>query len=198
MVKITAFAAMSASSILAVMMTTIRPTQPKPLDMQPIVAFLAQDDHSQWRYLTFGFGDQMARLSLLTDAATMDGSYHTARQLSELRTSGIGQIDAAYWTPIGVDGLDPILDRVSERGVRWGFVNLRAYIPVLVRHGWRYLSTLTNNVEVWENPSAALPQDDQLDSVAGPITTVSWGTLPLAALAATGTLAWLTRRRQND
>jgi hypothetical protein len=192
-----ALVAMGASSVAAVMVPTIRPTQPKPLDMRPLVAFLAQDDRSQWRYLTFGFGDQMARLSLLTDATTMDGSYHTARQLPELRTSGIGQIDAAYWSPLGVDGLNPILERASERGVRWGLVNLSAYTPVLAQHGWRYFSTLTNRVEVWENPSAALPQDDPPASVAEPLAAISWGTLPLAALVVAGALALLATRQRN-
>ncbi len=189
---------MGASSVAAMLVSTIRPTQPKPLDMQPIVAFLAQESRSQWRYLTFGFGDQMARLSLLTDATTIDGSYHTARQLPELRTSGIGQIDAAYWSPLGVDGLDPILERASERGVRWGFVNLSAYTPVLARHGWRYLSTLTNGVEVWENPSAVLPQDDPPASAMEPLASISWGVFPLAALSVTGVLTWLSTRWRND
>lgn len=189
---------MGLSSVVAARVSTIRSTQPSPVDMQPIVAFLAKDDHSKWRYLTFGFGDQMARLSLLTDAMTLDGSYHTARQLPELRTSGIGQIDAAYWTPMGVDGLDPILDRANEHSVRWGFVNLSAYTPVLARHGWQYLSTLTNGVGVWENPSAVLLPDDPPASAAEPLTFISWGVLPLAALTVTGTLAWLKTRRRND
>jgi hypothetical protein len=188
---------MSASSAAAVMVPTIRPTQPKPLDMQPIVAFLAQDDRSQWRYLTFGFGDQMARLSFLTDATTIDGSYHTARQLPELRTSGIGQIDAAYWSPLGVDGLDPILEHGSERGVRWGFVNLSAYTPVLARHGWRYFSTLTNGVEVWENPSAVPAQEDPPPIVGRQWASISWGTLPLTALIAAGALALRAVRQRN-
>jgi hypothetical protein len=192
-----ALAAMGMSSVAAVMVSTIRPTQPRPLDMQPIVAFLAQGDHSQWRYLTFGFGDQMARLSLLTDAATIDGSYHTARQLPELRTSGIGQIDAAYWSPLGVDGLDPILDRVSAHGVRWGFVNLSAYTPVLAQHGWRYLTTLTNSVEVWENPNAVIPLDDPPASAAEPLASISWGVLPLATLVVTAALALLMTQQRN-
>jgi len=140
----------------------------------------------------------MARLSLLTDATTMDGSYHTARQLPELRTSGIGQIDAAYWSPLGVDGLEPILDRASEHAVRWGFVNLGAYIPVLARHGWRYVSTLTNGVEAWENPGAVLPHDSPSSRVIEPLTSISWGVLPLATLAVAGGLACLRARRRND
>ena len=192
-----ALIAMGASSVAAVMVPTVRPTQPKPLDMHPIVAFLAQKDRSQWRYLTFGFGDQMARLSLLTDATTIDGSYHTARQLPELRISGIGQIDAAYWSPLGVGGLDPILERASERGVRWGFVNLSAYIPVLARHGWRYLTTLTNGVEVWENPSAVPEQEDPPPIVGGQWASISWGTLPLTALIAAGALALRAARQRN-
>jgi hypothetical protein len=61
------------------------PVQPDPINMQPMVDFLNAADRSGYRYLTFGFGDQFAYLNLLTEATTIDGSYHTARILPELR-----------------------------------------------------------------------------------------------------------------
>ncbi|HLO13700.1 MAG TPA: hypothetical protein VK206_02650, partial [Anaerolineales bacterium] len=127
---------LGAFSMLVGLATVFLPLQPGAVDMRQIVNFLKQDDRSAWRYVTFGFGDQLARLSTLTTATTIDGSYHTARTLPELRTSGLAQIDTAYWFPYGIDALDPILQKASEHGVRWGFVNVAKYIPVLVRNGW--------------------------------------------------------------
>jgi len=179
------------AAIIAALLPSFFPTQPAPLDLKPITAFLAKDDRSQWRYLTFGFGDQLARLSLLTDATTIDGSYHTARELPELRNSGIGQIDAAYWSPFGVNALNPILERAADYGVRWGFVNLYDYEEVLARHGWVQLTTLSNGIKVWENPAAVRPVHGGLAAHSDPIAAASWGLLPLTTLVATLGLAWI-------
>lgn len=158
------------------------PTQPKQVDMQPILDYLADPGRAQFRYVTFGFGDQLALLSRLTSAATIDGSYHTARTLPELRTSGIGQIDTASWAQGGMAALDPILKKSGERGVRWGFVNLNAYVPLLVRHGWVKQTTLANGVEVWENPAASLPQPSEPPR-ASPFASFSWGVFPLSVFS---------------
>ena len=42
------------------------PMQPPEMDMKPIARFLDKDEHDRWRYLTLGFGDQMAWLSTQT------------------------------------------------------------------------------------------------------------------------------------
>lgn len=176
------FLVMTVIALVAGTLATSMPFEPAKIDMKPIVHFLAEKNRSEWRYLTFGFGDQMAYLSRLTPATTIDGSYHTARNLPELRESGIGQIDTAYWTVKGVRALDPILQKSSEHGVRWGFVSLTAYVPVLKRNGWVRLTTFQNGVQVWENPAALKPvpapgpPDD-------PLASFSWGIFPLLALA---------------
>ncbi|MBT8323297.1 MAG: hypothetical protein KJO94_07460, partial [Eudoraea sp.] len=66
-----------------------RPAQPPKIKMLPLVNFLNQDQHDQWRYLTLGFGDQMAWLSAQTNALTVDGNYHSARRLPELTSRAI-------------------------------------------------------------------------------------------------------------
>lgn len=169
-----------AICIWAAWLPTLLPTQPAPIAMQPIVEFLANDGRGQWRYLTFGFGDQMACLSLLTPATTLDGSYHTARTLPELRASGVGQIDSAFWLADGLEKLDPILAKAGERGVRWGFVALSDYEPLLASHGWRPVATLANGIAVWENPAATLPEDTPPPQSLP--AALSWGILPLLAL----------------
>jgi len=164
------------------------PFQPAAVDMEPVVRFLGQKNRSEWRYLTFGFGDQLARLSMLTKATTMDGSYHTARSLPELRESGIAQIDTAYWILHGMRALDPILQKSGEHGVRWGFVNLRAYNPVLERNGWVQLARLENGIQVWENPAAVKPEPAS-PPPEDPLASFSWGVFPFLSLVLTGALA---------
>src|SRR5690349_18574093 len=158
--------------------------QPDPIDMKPIVNFLNAKDHYYWRYVTFGFGDQFAYLNLLVDkTTTLDGSYHTARTLPELRKSGIGQIDTAYWTVQGIPAIGPILQASGGYGVRWGFVNLKQFVPELKKNGWVFVQTLSNGVEVWENPKftfqpAVIPPED-------PFESFSWGILPMLSLITT-------------
>lgn len=184
------FLTLGATSLIVGLVTVFLPLQPGVVDMSQIVNFLEEKDNSQWRYVTFGFGDQLALLSTLTSVTTIDGSYHTARTLPELRTSGLGQIDTAFWIPNGLDALDPILQNAGEHGVRWGFVNVAKYIPVLERNRWIKIKTLKSGVQVWENPDAVLPVPPQ----APPINTFAsflWGTLPILSLITTLSLGSL-------
>jgi O-antigen ligase len=180
-VRLKVFLTLAGFSLLVGLAAAFLPLQPGAVDMRPIVSFLSQRDRSNWRYLTFGFGDQLARLSMLTTATTIDGSYHTARTLPELRTSGIAQIDTAFWLPNGLDALDPILQKAGEHGVRWGFVNVAKYIPVLERNGWVKVTTLKGDVQVWENPTAVLPEAAKPPHI-DPLASFCWGTLPLLSL----------------
>jgi hypothetical protein len=187
------FAALAMTSLLVGFFTALIPLQPGAVDMSQIVGFLNQDDNSRWRYLTFGFGDQLALLSTLTTATTLDGSYHTARGLPELRTSGIGQIDTAFWLKNGLSALDPILQKAGAHGVRWGFVNVPQYIPVLEKNGWKMLTTLKDGVQVWENPQAILPGPSQ-PPVSNPLASYSWGILPILSLIGSMILAYARLR----
>ena len=176
------------SAFASALFPLVYPTQPAPIDMRPIVTFLNAADHAQYRYLTFGFGDQYAALSLLTSATTIDGSYHTARNLPELRASGIGQIDSALWTDKGVDALDPILQQSVKYGIRWGFVNRAEYVPVLQRNGWLPIRLLSNGVVLWENPAITQPVVPS-PPPSNPLQVFSWDLFPLTALALAGVLA---------
>ena len=176
------------TSIVAGLIPTLLPTQPNPVDLKPIVNFLAEGERAKWRYVTFGFGDQYAAISLQTTATTIDGSYHTARLLPELRISGVGQIDASLWVPDGLTKLLPILQKASERGVRWGFVNRKEYIPDLRQSGWIKLTTLSNGIQVWENPLAVIPPP-VVPPAENLLAEFSWGVFPLLSLAIAGALA---------
>ncbi|HSL28803.1 MAG TPA: hypothetical protein VK900_06340, partial [Anaerolineales bacterium] len=177
------FLTLGTTSLIVGLVTAYLPLQPGPVDMRQVRNFLAVEDRWHWRYVTLGFGDQLAWLSTLTTATTIDGSYHTARTLPELRASGIGQIDTAYWLPDGLTSLDPILKRAGERGVRWGFVNIPQYVPILEQYGWIKIRTLKGGVEVWENPDAILPPPAKIPPVDS-LASFSWGTLPILSLIA--------------
>ncbi|HSM70980.1 MAG TPA: O-antigen ligase family protein, partial [Anaerolineales bacterium] len=181
------------------------PIQPKPVDMQPIVDFLNTDHNSHWRYVTFGFGDQFAYLNLLTPATTIDGSYHTARTLPELRNSGIGQIDTSYWAVNGMKAIVPILAKSGEHSVRWGFVNpdtietvqskgvvtrRSPFVPVLDELGWRKIKTLANGIFVYENPGAIKSVAAEIPA-APPINSFAWGVFPLIAFVTALSLGML-------
>ena len=175
------FFTLAATSLIVGLITAFLPLQPGPVDMSQVVRFLKEKKHAGWRYLTFGFGDQMALLSTLTTSTTIDGSYHTARMLPELRSSGIAQIDTAFWLPDGLSKLEPILQKAGEHGVKWGFVNVPQYIPVLEKNGWLKFKTLKGGVQVWENPKAvpsSIPQAPPVNALA----SFSWGTLPILSL----------------
>jgi O-antigen ligase len=184
------YTALAVSSLIVAAVTIFVPLQPGAVDMSQIVHFLEQEDRASWRYLTFGFGDQLALLSTLTPATTIDGSYHTARALPELRSSGIAQIDTAFWFPNGLSALEPILQKAGAHGVRWGFVNVPQYIPVLERNGWVLRAHLQGGLQVWENPAALAPSIS-IPRPERPLATFAWGTLPLLSLAATLSLASL-------
>lgn len=184
------FFVLAAFSLLVALLTSFLPLQPGAVQMREIVDFLERKENAGWRYVTFGFGDQLALLSTMTTATTIDGSYHTARSLPELRSSGIGQIDTAIWFPNGLEALDPILEKADDHGVRWGFVNVQRYVPVLKRNGWVKVQQLAGGVEVWENPDARPPAPSQSPPEV-PLASFSWGTLPLLSLVTSVSLGSL-------
>lgn len=110
-----------------------------------LVQFLAMEDHAQWNYVTFGLGEaQFARLSRLTTARTVDGTYYTARWRSELRESGIGTLDSTHWFGgRGNDVLFPMLQHPELWSLGWAIV---AEDPTIAEHltnsGWSVRRTL--------------------------------------------------------
>ncbi len=199
------FSLFAATSLGAWFTPCFLQLQPDPIDMRPIVDFLNEGNRSQYRYVTFGFGDQFAYLNLLTEATTIDGSYHTARTIPELRESGIGQIDTVYWALKGIPAIEPILRASGEYGVRWGFVNPKTvepeplrwgivhrspFVPLLEELGWVKIKTLENRIVVYENPNAIIPAPS-MPPQTPPVTSFAWGVFPLLSLVTTLSLSAL-------
>lgn len=172
-------AALLASAMLAGCLAVLTRSQPPALDLTPIVRFLNEPAQRPYRYLTLGFGDQLARLSALTQNGTLDGAYHTARTLPELQASGLGALDTALWNPRGVWAVQPFLEQAQRYGLRWAFSARREYEPVLRAAGWAYRFDV-GAVKAWERadvqpvPAPAPPE--------GVWAARWWGAIPLASL----------------
>jgi len=128
-----------------------RPSQPQKIKMLPIVNFLNQDDHDKWRFLTLGFGDQMAWLSTQTNALTVDGNYHSARRLPELTTRPIERLENSKFKGVaGIGSLQQFLTTPEKYHLKYIFSNDKFYDPILYFCGWQRLRQLENGIMVWE------------------------------------------------
>src|SRR5579872_7346617 len=67
-----------------------RPTE--SANVKPVIAFLNRDGHDSYRYLTLGFGSELAKVSTYTDASSVDGDYNSARLLPEMTHYGSAQL----------------------------------------------------------------------------------------------------------
>ncbi len=183
------FGVMSLTFALAVMalftanLTQFRRFQPAPIDMTPIVEFLAKDNHDHWRYLTLGFGDQMAWLSAQTTALDVEGNYHSARRLPEMTSTPIERLDGAKFTGIpGLGSLEQFLTTPQRFNLKWVFVNDAFYEPLLYFTGWNRLVRLDNDIVVWERQDvpplpAAIPEQPYPDW-----QRLMWGVLPVGSI----------------
>lgn len=160
-----------------------RPSQPQKINMLPIVNFLSQDQHDQWRHLTLGFGDQMAWLSAQTKATTVDGNYHSARRLPELTTRPIERLENSKFKGVaGIGSLQQFLTVPEKYNLKYIFSNDKFYDPILYFCGWQRLPPLENGVMVWERLNIAplstiLPRDE-----VNRWENILWGIMPFTTV----------------
>ncbi|WBX75100.1 hypothetical protein PG911_10565 [Tenacibaculum ovolyticum] len=156
-----------------------RPSQPQKIKMLPIVNFLNQDDHDKWRFLTLGFGDQMAWLSSLTKGLSVDGNYHSARRLPELTTRPIERLENSKFKGVaGIGSLQQFLTTPAKYNLKYIFSNDKFYDPILYFCGWQRLRQLENGIMVWERLnipplSSILPKED-----VSKWQKILWGLMP--------------------
>lgn len=166
--------------IFTMSLNYFRPSQPQKIKMLPIVNFLNQDQHDQWRYLPLGFGDQMAWLSAQTNAMTVDGNYHSARRLPELTTRAIERLENSKFRGVeGIGSLQQFLTVPEKYNLKYIFSNDKFYDPILYFCGWQRLQQLENGIMVWEKLNvpplpSLLPKED-----VPTYLKIMWGILPL-------------------
>jgi hypothetical protein len=163
-------------------------------DVRPIAEFM-NAGRTQWRYQTFGLGNDATALGYLTTAATIDGSYYSARRLPELTSSGIGNLDAALWSDPSGRVLRRVLARADFYSIGWAFVGEPHYDRYLAEAGFASRGMLPGGIGVWENPAAPPVPAEALRFAAPDVAGILWGSLPLTfAILALG-FAFATYRR---
>ncbi len=178
--------------------------QPIPLqkwEEEAIVKFLEEDEHNEWRYVTFGLGESgMARISRLTDSKNLDGAYYTGRIPTLFRDSGIGVLDAAlWWEEPGYKTIFPILQNPEKWNLKWAVVG-EPWIEIhLKASGWELIHPLGKNigfdpleaqpsrVRLWKVPDTHfVPKLEQILTPEYPrYLSVMWGIVPVLSLIAT-------------
>ena len=145
-----------------------QPLQPPALrdwEEADVVNFLTADDHANWNYMTLGLGEaEMAKVSRLTSARTMDGLYYTARERPELRASGVGSIDSAYWWRTGLEIIPQVLDHPDLWNVKYAVVALPQLQDELKVTGWRPLYSLGSEAAITDTPKLFLQQSAETQS----------------------------------
>tara|TARA_R110002110_G_scaffold96884_34_gene249277 strand:- start:299 stop:3388 length:3090 start_codon:yes stop_codon:yes gene_type:complete len=156
-----------------------RPLQPQTIKMLPIVNFLNQDNHDKWRFLTLGFGDQMAWLSAQTNAMTVDGNYHSARRLPELTTRPIERLENSKFKGVaGIGSLQQFLTTPEKYNLKYIFSNDKFYDPMLYFCGWQRLRQLQNGIMVWERLNIAPVSSILYKDDVAKWQKIIWGILP--------------------
>ncbi len=164
-------------------LTKYRSFQPAPIEVKPIVTFLEKDQHWRWRFLTLGFGDQMAWLSSQTTACSVDGNYHSARRLPEMTTTPVERLEGAKFSGIpGIGSLQQFLAVPDKYNLKFVFSNDQFYDPLLFFSGWHRLQRLENGIMVWEREDIP-PMPEVLPRKEIPYyQRVMWGVVPPSAL----------------
>ena len=170
-------------SMFILNLTQFRKFEPEPIDNQPILNFIAKDQHTKWRYLTLGFGDQMAWLSAQTTAMTVDGNYHSARRLPELTSTPVERLEGAKFRGIpGIGSLQQFLAVPEKYNLKFVFSNDEFYDPLLYFSGWHRVQRLENGIMVWQREDIP-PIPEVIPREQIPVyQEILWGLLPMTTI----------------
>ncbi|GAB5459844.1 MAG: membrane protein [Henriciella sp.] len=171
------------AGISVAILPLLRPTQPAYIDPGPLVQFMAEDNHNDWRYLTLGFGDQFAYHSALIDGLSVDGNYHSARRLSHLTSYSVERLEnSKYLGVLGLGSLQQFVTNADDYSLKYIFSNDEFYDPLLYYGGWTRLLRLRNGVVVWEKPGVKPVERPLPRRSISKHQALMWGTVPPASL----------------
>jgi len=179
---------------------TANPYRPAAtVNVNPVIAFLNRDGHDAYRYLTLGFGSELAQVSTYTNASSVDGDYNSARLLPEMTHYGSAQLtNAKFYGSAGMASLRAMLEHANRYGLKYVFVHDSYYEPLLTFVGWRKTETFDNGeITAWSKDD--VPPAHRIDSDAIPSAWMGllWGTLPIGVSVLAIFLVLLLPARQN-
>ncbi len=150
-------------------------------NVDPVIAFLNRDGHDSFRYITLGFGSELAKVSTYTSATSVDGDYNSARLLPEMTHYGSAQLtNAKFYGSAGMASLRAMLEHANRYGLKYIFVHDPYYEPLLTFVGWRKIETFDNGeITAWSKDDVPPAHRIPSDAVPAPWQGLLWGTLPI-------------------
>jgi len=151
------------------------------MNVQPVIAFLNRDGHDSYRYLTLGFGSELAQVSTYTDASSVDGDYNSARLLPEMTHYGSAQLtNAKFYGSAGMASLRAMLEHANRYGLKYIFVHDPYYEPLLTFAGWRKTERFDNGeITAWSKDDVPPAHRIVSDAIPPAWMGLLWGTLPV-------------------
>ena len=196
-VSLTVAAALSCA--LAVSWATYRPADAEDFKVDTVALWLNRDGHDQYRYITLGFGNKIARLAVMTDASSVDGEWNSGRTLPELTQFGGGALTSSkYFNKAGLDALRAMLMHADHYGLKWVFVRDHYYDPLLSFAGWRQVDSLEDKtITVWSKDG--VPPATPVNSAQMPPhwQGLIWGILPFGSSLLAILVIFIPERRRG-
>lgn len=161
---------------------TANPYRPTAtINVNPVIAFLNRDGHDSYRYLTLGFGSELAHVSTYTDASSVDGDYNSARLLPEMTQYGSAQLtNAKFYGSAGMASLRAMLEHANRYGLKYIFVHDSYYEPLLTFVGWRKTEAFDNGeITAWSKDDVPPAHRMESDVIPPAWMGLLWGTVPI-------------------
>ncbi len=173
----------ACSCALAVGWATYRPADAEDFKVDSVAAWLNRDGHDQYRYITLGFGNKIARLAVLTDASSVDGEWNSGRMLPELTRYGGGALTSSkYFGQPGLDALRAMLMHADHYGLKWVLVRDPYYDPLLFFAGWRPVDTLEyQTITIWSKDGVPPAAPMNAAQIPPRWQGLLWGILPFGS-----------------
>lgn len=188
------------SCALAVAWVTYRPAEAENFKVDSVASWLNRDGHDNYRYITLGFGNKIARLAIMTDASSVDGEWNSGRMLPELTQYGAGALTSSkYFNKPGIDALRAILRHADRYGLKWVFVRDPYYDPLLSFAGWRRVDNLEDKtIVVWSKDGVPPAVPVNAPQMPPRWQGLLWGTLPFASSVLAILLVLIPEKRSRD
>jgi hypothetical protein len=187
------------SASLAIAWNVYFPLIAPPLNVDPVIKFLNEKDHDQYRYLTLGFGNSMSKISSHTNAPSIDGEYNSGRTLPEMTSHASAQLSSAKFYGLeGMQALSAILRHAQHYGVKYVFVHDKYYEPLLTFAGWRQVDSYDDDeITLWVN-NAINPAREVSSPLRPPVWQgLMWGTVPFGVCLFTILLAFIQMKESR-
>jgi hypothetical protein len=185
---------------MAVGWATYRPADAEDFKVDTVASWLNRDGHNQYRYVTLGFGNKIARLAMMTDASSVDGEWNSGRMLPELTHYGAGALTSSkYFGEAGLDALRAMLMHADHYGLKWVFVRDHYYDPLLSFAGWRPVDNLEDKtITVWSKDGVPPAMPVNAPQIPPHWQGLMWGIFPIGSSLLAILVVLIPEKRRHE